>query len=56
MRCNRAIGQQHTLLDQHVGSGALGAYDSVDLALGVEHDIGLGQIEVEAASGQALLT
>ena len=53
--CDGAIGQQHELLDQHVGPGALSPQDSVDFALGVEHNISLGQIEVEAPSGKALL-
>ena len=54
VRCDGAIGQQHQFFDQH-GPGAFGAHDSINLALGVEHDISLGEIEVEATSGQALL-
>ena len=55
VRCDGAIGQQHQFLDEHVGPSAFGAHDSVNLALGVEHDISLGEIEVEATSVQALL-
>src|SRR5215471_4826409 len=50
-----AIGQQHTLLDQRVCSGALDAHNSVDPALTVEDDVSFGQVEVETPRGQALL-
>src|SRR5215475_12745801 len=56
VRCHGTIGQQHKLFNQYVSAGALGAHDRIDLAFGVEQDIGFGKIEVEAASGQALLT
>jgi len=55
VRCDGAIGQQHQFFDEHVGPGALSAHNTINLALGVEHDISLGEIEVEAASGKALL-
>src|SRR5262252_2151029 len=56
VRGDGAIGQQHTFFDEHMSPGDLGAYDRINLALRVEHDSSLGEIEVEAPSSQALLT
>src|SRR5215471_15238114 len=56
VRGDGAIGQQHTFFDEHVSSSDLGAHDRINLALRVEHDSSLGEIEVETPSSQALLT
>src|SRR5215470_16828610 len=56
VRGDGAIGQQHTFFDEHVSPRDLDAHDRINLALSVEHDSSLGEIEVEAPSSQALLT
>ena len=43
------VGGEHELLDEAVGPGALGAGDAAHLALLVELDDRLGQIEVDAS-------
>jgi hypothetical protein len=39
-----------------MSAGTLGADDRINLASSIEHDIGFGEIKVEAPSGKALLT
>ena len=43
------VGLDHELLDQAVRLEPLGRDHALDPALGVEHDLALGQVEVERA-------
>ena len=49
MAGHRLVRQQHELLDQPVRHVPLGADDALDEAVGVEHDLGLVQVEVHRA-------
>ena len=49
------VGGEHELLDEAVGPGALGAGDAAHLAVLVELDDRLGQVEVDAAALLAAL-
>ena len=49
------VGGEHELFDEAVGPAALGAGDGGHVALRVELDDGLGQVEVDGAAAVALL-
>ena len=48
------VGAEHELLDQAVRPAALGAHDRLHVAVGIELDDRLGQIEVDGAAAVAL--
>ena len=48
------VGGEHELFDEAVGPAALGADDGGHVALGVELDDGLGEVEVDGAAAVAL--
>ena len=48
------VGGEHELFDEAVGPAALGADDGLHVAVGVELDDGLGEVEVDGAAAVAL--